>query len=287
MEESLKNKSIRTRIKSLASNFSEKEQRIADFILDNPEKIIRGTINQIASEIDLADSTVFRFCKRLGYDGFQDLKIALASELSETLKDIHERIDEDDDVKSVIKKVFQSNIQTLKDTLEVINEKNFVTAVDRIVEANKIEFFGVGGSNAVAMDAYHKFVRTGLPVNFQMDSHLQIMAASQLNAGDVAIIISHTGHTRELIDVLDTLKEHDVYTIGITGFADSPIKQNVDLALNTISDETIFRSEALASRIAQLTILDALYVSLMIRLGDEASETLERIREAINKMRIE
>lgn len=286
MNVSLQNQQIRMRIKTLASSFSEKERKIADFILQQPEKIIHGTINQVASEMELADSTVFRFCKRLGYNGFQDMKIALASEQSNEMNQIHERISKSDDEKTVLEKIFQSNIQTLVDTLELMDEDRFSLAVEKIIASNKIEFFGFGGSNAVAMDAYHKFIRTGLPVNYQVDSHLQLMASSQLKEGDVAILISHTGHTKEVIEILDTLTENGVYTIGITGFAKSPLNHGVNLALNTVSEETDFRSEALASRIAQLTILDALYVSLMMKLGDQATKALDTIRRAIQKKRI-
>lgn len=287
MRESIKNKNIRMRMKSLAPTFSVKEKQMAHFILNESEKIIHGTINQVATELGLADSTVFRFCKKLGYNGFQDMKIALASEQSNDLNEIHEKIDKSDNERTVLEKVFKSNIQTLIDTLEVIDEDHFSLAVEKILASNKIDFFGFGGSNAVAMDAYHKFIRTGLPVNYQVDSHLQLMASSQLRRGDVAILISHTGHTQEITEILNILKENGVYTIGITGFAESPLNREVDLSLNTVSEETDFRSEALSSRIAQLTILDALYVSLMMKLGEKATESLDVIRQAIQKKRIE
>jgi len=286
MKESLQDKSLRMRIKSIASTLSEKEQKIADFISNDPEKIIYGTINQVATELSLADSTVFRFCKRLGYQGFQDMKIAIASEKSNTMNEVHEKIEKSDDEETVLEKIFQSNIQTLKDTIEVIDEENFSLAVDTILQSNKIEFFGVGGSNAVAMDGYHKFIRTGLSVNYQMDSHLQLMSSSQLKSEDLAILISHTGHTKDTLQILNTLKENNVFTIGISGFADSPLNQAVDLSLNTLSEETDFRSEALSSRIAQLTILDALYVSLMMRLETEGRESLDVIRQVIQKKRL-
>lgn len=286
MEDLLKDQNIRMRIKTLISTFSEKEKMIAKYILAEPEKIIHGTINQVAAEIGLADSTVFRFCKRLGYNGYQDMKIALASEQNNNFTEVHERINKDDDEKTVLEKIFQSNVQTLRDTLEVIDEDSFSLAVEKLMKANHIAFFGFGGSNAVAMDAYHKFIRTGLPVNYQVDSHLQFMTSSQLKKGDIAILISHTGHTKEIIDILEILKEKDIYTIGITGFAESPLNLGVDLSLNTISEETDFRSEALASRIAQLTILDALYVRLMMKLGDQSTEALDNIRSAIHTRRV-
>jgi len=286
MKESLQDKPLRMRIKSIASTLSQKEQKIANYISDYPEKIIYGTVNEVATELGLADSTVFRFCKRLGYQGFQDMKIAIASEKSNTMDEVHEKIEKNDDEKTVLEKIFQSNIQTLKDTIEVVDEDNFSLAVDKILQSNKIEFFGVGGSNAVAMDSYHKFIRTGLSVNYQLDSHLQLMSSSQLKKGDLAILISHTGQTKDTLQILDVLKENNIFTIGISGFADSPLNQNVDLSLNTLSEETDFRSEALSSRIAQLTILDALYVSLMMRLKTEGTESLDVIRQVIEKKRL-
>lgn len=286
MKETLKDKNIRMRIKSLSANFSEKEKRIADFILKEPEKIIHGTINQVAAETELADSTVFRFCKRLGYSGFQELKIALASDQSNNMQEIHQRVSKHDDEKTVLEKIFQSNVQTLLDTLEVIDETVFSQAAEKMAKSKSITFFGFGGSNAVAMDAYHKFIRTGLSVNYQIDSHLQLMTSSQMKEGDIAVLISHTGHTKEVLEILDILKEKNVYTIGITGFAESPLNRDVDLSLNTVSEETDFRSEALASRIAQLSILDALYVSLMMKMGDQAQDSLDTIRQAIHIRRL-
>lgn len=273
------------RIKSLYSRFSDKEKAIADYITDNPDKIVHGTINQVALNLEIADSTVFRFCKRLGYKGFQDLKIAIASEGANTFDQIHEKVKKNDGENKIIEKIFNSNIQTLKDTQEIIDTEIFSLAVEKIISANHIEFFGVGGSNAIAMDAYHKFIRTGLPVNYQIDSHLQLMSATQLKEGDLAILISHTGQSKDILDIMDTVKERNVYTIGISGFYDSDLNQGVNLLLNTLSEETDFRSEALSSRIAQLTILDALYVSLMIKLEDQGRESLDNIRKVISKKR--
>lgn len=285
MNRNLEDKALRMRIKSLYSNFSDKEKRIADFITDHPEKIMHGTINQVAMSLDLADSTVFRFCKRLGYNGFQDMKIAIASEGANTFDQIHEKVKKNDAEKNILEKIFHSNIQTLKDTLEIIDEEIFSLTVKKICASNHIEFFGVGGSNAIAMDAYHKFIRTGLSVNYQVDSHLQLMSATQLREGDVAILISHTGQSKDILHILETVKEKNVYTIGITGFFDSALSQGVDLLLNTLSEETDFRSEALSSRIGQLTILDALYVSLMIKLENQGRESLNNIRKVIEKKR--
>jgi len=281
------NKNIRMKIRSMYSTFTDKEINLAEYILNNPSNIIHGTITQIANDLNLADSTVFRFCKKLGYDGYKDLKISMASESTESVKkDVHERVSKSDNEKIILTKVFNSNIKTLEDSLKVTKEDDFIKAIDSIMSANKIEFFGFGGSNVIAMDGYHKFIRTGLQVSSQTDSHFQLMSASQLKKDDVAILISHTGYSKEILEILDITKQKDVTTICITDLTQSPLSENSDLVLNTLSEETDFRSEALASRIAQLSILDALYVNIMVKLGDKNMAPLTNVRKAIRKKRL-
>lgn len=283
MTHSLKNTELRMRLRSLSNTFSAKEADIAHYIIENPSKIMYGTISQIAQDLGLADSTVFRFCKKMGYSGFQDLKIAMAQEQSHTFNDVHEKVIKSDSERTILEKVFQSNINTLNDTLDIIDEKDFKQAVDKIVHSNRLEFFGVGGSTVIALDGYHKFIRTGLNVSTQLDSHLQLMSATQLTEGDVAILISHTGQSNDLLDIMDIVKANKVFTISLTGFSKSSLSQQSDIALHTLSEETDFRSEALASRIAQLSLLDALYVNAMVMMGEKGKQSLESVRQAIQK----
>ncbi|WP_077622706.1 MurR/RpiR family transcriptional regulator [Sediminibacillus massiliensis] len=274
------------RIRSDYPTFSGKEKKIADYILENPQKIVHGTINQVADEIGIADSTVFRFCKRIGFKGYQAMKIVLAAEIVEPMQDIHERIMENDNEITVTEKVFHSNMKTLEDTLKVVNETSIRPAVQAILQARKIEFFGIGGSNIIALDAYHKLIRTGLPVFAQTDSHMQLMSASQMTEQDVAVLISHTGATKDILKILDVAKESGVKTIAITNYAKSRLSENVDIPLFTFSEETDFRSEALASRIAQLTVIDAIYVNVLLARKEEGKDSLTRIRKAISSERI-
>jgi DNA-binding MurR/RpiR family transcriptional regulator len=274
------------RIKTHYAKFSDKEKKIADYILEHPEKIVHSSINQLADDLGIADSTVFRFCKRIGFKGYQALKIALASEIVTPIKDIHETINEDDEVLTVSEKVFRSNIKTLEDTLQILGGGAFEDAVDMILNANKVEFFGSGGSSIIAMDAYHKFIRTGITVLANSDSHMQLMSASQLNEDDVAVFISHSGTTKDVIQVLNVAKENKVKTIAITNFAKSPLSQKVDISLYTVAEETDYRSEALSSRIAQLSIIDALYVNVMMARKEEGKKALHKMRNAISVKRI-
>lgn len=274
------------RIKSSYADFSAKEKKIADFILKDPKNIIHSTINQVAEDLGVADATVFRFCKRIGFKGYQAMKIALASEIVSTINDIHEKIQVGDDEKTVAEKVFRSNIRTLEETLRVIEQEHFKKAVQAILNANKIEFYGNGGSGSVAADAHHKFLRTGVHSATYSDSHLQVMSASLLTENDVAIIISHSGTNKDMLQSLAVAKEAGATTIAITTLAKSPLSQEADITLYTLSEETEYRSEALSSRLAQLSIIDALYVNISIARKELMQQSLKKIRNAISLKRL-
>jgi RpiR family transcriptional regulator, carbohydrate utilization regulator len=265
---------------------SEKERRIADYILKNPEKMIHSTINEVSELLNIADATVFRFCKRIGFKGFQEMKIALASEIVSPIKHIHEEITEDDDIKSITEKIFHSNITTLKDTVHMVDPTTMEMAVDALFNARRVEFYGVGGSSIIAMDAFHKFARTGIDAFASVDFHFQLVSASRLTKQDVGVIISHSGTNKDAIHILKTLQQSGAKTIGITGYPKSPIGQNTDITLYTCSQETEYRSEALSSRIGQLSLIDALYVNIMFLNKNRAKNSLKKVREAIATTRL-
>lgn len=266
--------------------FSGKEAAIASYILENPRNIIHMSISQLSDELGVADSTIFRFCQKNGFRGFQSFKIALAADVISPLEDIHERIKEADSVSVVTEKVIRSNMKSLEDTLAMLNEQEMEKAVLLAVQARTIGFFGNGGSGIVALDGYHKFLRAGLSAFSNLDAHLQIMAAAQLTPEDLAILVSHTGSTKDTLDVIRVLKERQVPIIAITNHAKSPLSKEADIKLFTVSEETDFRSEALASRIAQLSLMDALYTNVMIAKGEEGRDALEQMRKAIALKRI-
>ncbi|XNQ36505.1 MurR/RpiR family transcriptional regulator [Bacillus sp. 1P10SD] len=276
-----------SKIRSYYARFSEKEKQIANFILDNPENILHSTINEVAEDLGMADATVFRFCKRIGFKGYQAMKIALASEIITPIQQIHEEITEGDNEKAVTEKVFQSNIRTLENTLQLQDSDSIQRAVKMIHTAERVHFYGTGGSAVIAMDAFHKFIRTGIKAFAFIDSHFQLMSASQLTEKDLAVVISHSGANKDTIDILNVASENGAKSIGITSFPKSPISQKVDVAIFTSSEETEYRSEALASRIAQLSLIDALYVNIMVLNKEHAKASLGRIRSAISDTRIE
>ncbi|MDQ0111676.1 MurR/RpiR family transcriptional regulator [Paenibacillus harenae] len=274
------------KIRSYQTRFSEKEKKIAGYILENPEKIIHSTISEVADDLHVAEATVFRFCKHIGYKGYQAMKIALASEIMTPAQQVYEEINESDDEKTIAEKIFKSNIRTLENTYQLLDGEAFRKAVELLSQAKNIYFYGIGGSSVIAMDAVHKFYRCGKQAFAFTDAHFQLMSASQLDKNDVAVILSHSGTNRDTLRILKTASDNGARTIGITGFPKSPISQNVDVALHTSSEETEYRSEALASRIGQLSLIDALYVNVLIANKDIAKQSLEKIRQAISETRL-
>ena len=275
------------KIRSHYARLSDKEKKIADYILNQPQLVIQQTINDLAENLHVADATVFRFCKRIGYKGFQAMKIALAAEINQPNQPIYEEIiNETDDEITIAKKVFQSNMNTLKRTVHLLDEQAIKQAVRFILNAEHVAFFGVGGSSIIAMDAYHKFMRAGIKCHSNFDAHIQLMSASQLTNKDVAIIISHTGSTIDTINILNVAKKNGVKIIGITGYPKSPIAKESDVVFFTSSEETEYRSEALSSRIGELSIIDALSVTIMIQNKNKAFQSLTKLREAISLMKM-
>lgn len=279
-------KHVISRIRSSYSQFSEKERLIADYILENTEEIVHSTINQVADNLMVADATVFRFCKRLGFKGYQAMKIALASETVNPIQDIHETILETDTDSEITEKVFQANIRALETSRDVQNPLSLQKAMEYLVAADRVFFFGSGGSNILAMDAQHKFIRTGMEAHASPDTHLQLMSASQMRSTDVAVVISHTGSNQDILDIVDVAKENGVKTIAITNFAKSPLTKVADLSLYTVAEETEFRSEALASRIAGLTLIDSLFVNYSIKMKKQTQAATKKMRDAISRKRV-
>jgi DNA-binding MurR/RpiR family transcriptional regulator len=221
-----------------------------------------------------------RLCKRLGYKGFQDLKINLAREVIVPEKQINEIIEKCDDVVTIKKKVFQSNIQALYDSIEVCNDDEIRKAVDAISNARLIEFYGTGGSGTVALDAHHKLLKLGIKSFAYNDTVLQAMSASVLTNQDVVIGISHTGSNTDILDALKLAKEAKATIICITNSSKSPITKISDIVLQTASKETLFRTDAISSRIAQLTIIDILVAAVANQQYDLYFGNLQKTRKS-------
>ena len=163
-----------------------------------------------------------------------------------------------------------------------MDAKVLESIIDVLGTASRIDFYGSGGSSAIALDAYHKFLRTGIHCNAHSDGHQQIISAALLGPGQAAIGISHSGSNKDVIEALKIAKANGAATIGITGHYKSPLSKEADYVLYTTSRETLFRSEALSSRLVQLSLIDVLHVAVSVHRQEQTLGNLQKIREAIS-----
>lgn len=278
--------SIPLKIKTLYNDLSPKEQVIADYILENPSKVSHSSISDLANDLGIADSTFFQFTKKIGYNGFKDFKMAmLIQEKDVSAISIHENIQKTDTKITMAHKVFDSNITTILNTKELLQEKDLIQAVNMINNSNRLYLFGVGGSEIVATDAYHKFLRSPATVVHSTDYHIQLMEASLLTPNDSVICISHSGNSKETIEIAEVAKKCGAKIIVVTSQAGSPLAKLGDVVFLSVSEETEFRSEALTSRISQLIIIDSLYVILMFINNEKSQDSISKVRNVISKIK--
>ncbi len=266
---------IRSRLPALAAA----EQKVAQWVLQHPEEVIHMSMAQVARECGVSDTTVLRFCRAAGFQGYTDMKLSIVQDLATPTQLVHDDISEDDDAITIARKVFHSNIRALQDTLEVLDGDALTKAVDMIASAKRILIIGVGTSGPIVQDMYHMFFRLGFNVRAQTDSYLQLMEAALVEEGDVVVGISQSGSSTDPVLTLAEAKRNGAGVIVITGNAESPITQYADVTLLAVSRET--RAEAIASRIAQSTLVDALYVAVSFQNMDLAIRNEKRIWNAV------
>ncbi len=265
---------ISLNIKLLYNEMGKAEKQIADWINDNPGKIISLSIVELAELCKCSEATIVRFSKRLGLSGYQELKISLAAENGGSHISTH--ITSDDNAYQIYEKVCNDIYLSLEKTKKSLKKDSIELAAEKICGANKVIIFGLGNSASVATDASHKFLRAGINAVSYSDNHMQVIAASHLTSNDVVIGISHSGSSKDIVDALKTAKEHGASTIAITNTGKSPILKQSDIVLATSSDETQYNILALNSRIAQLAIIDSLYFYIVFK---RSPETLDSIKE--------
>ena len=268
-------------LRSSYKNLTKSEQKIADYILQNPKAVIHMTISELAEAACSADATAFRFCHKLGFSGFQELKMALTMDVLSPIESLPQDVDLSDSPRVMSEKVFNNIIGDLQDTLKMLDYQALDQAVAAITRARKIDAYGYGGSGVIAADVQHRFVRFGLQVNAYSDPHLQIASAALLTPQDVVLAISHTGASIDLLKCLDIAKANKATIIAITSYMKSPIAKLADIVLCGIAKETSYRSEAMSSRLIHLAILDALYTGVMLRRFDTFYANMGKVREAI------
>lgn len=264
-------------IRTNQRQFTEKEKKIAEFSLNNAEKIIDMSITELADELNIGQGTIVRFCQKLGFSGFHPFKIAVAKSLGRK-GDEHESED-------LLSMIYTEHIKAIEETSKLLSERKDVVkqCAQRISSCRKLYLLGVGASGITALDAFYKFLRIGIDVKYAIDSHLQAMNLSDCNEQDCVLAFSQSGSTSVVVDMASYAKQNGSCIIVITGYNRSPLTAFADYVLLTSVRETPFQSGAIRSKIAQLHVLEVLFEQTRMILGQRAIDATNKTAEAVEK----
>ncbi|MFI5736236.1 MurR/RpiR family transcriptional regulator [Kribbella sp. NPDC051587] len=261
---------LSVRVRGLLPTLAPAERRVAEEVLRDPAGAPLATSEELARRAGVSLTTVTRFCRSLGLSNYQQLRFALAAEVSQDRS--HgwapghgSDIGPDDPVANVVAGLLAAEVQALENTAATLDLSMIEAALDAIVIAERIDIYGVSGSGAAAQDLGRRLHLIRRPASAWVDPHDALASAALLTEGDVAIGISHSGHTRDTVEALATARERGATTVAVTNFPRSPLAVAADLPLITAAAETTFRSGALSGRQAQQFVVDLLYVGVAQR----------------------
>ena len=275
-----------SRIHNCYDSLTDTEKKIADTVLSSPKDAVKMTVKELAEHSGTVPSAVVRFCKSIGATGFSDFKICLSAGLGKKVSAAEMLpVGEGDDSKQVFSKVFASGINTLQDTLSMIDFSQAETIVRLLQKATRVVFFGVGTSSVIATDAQYRFAQLGIATSACTDILFMNVTAANLKAGDVAVCISHSGSTKATVDAMRRANKAGATTVSISSFAHSRLATESDYKLIAFSDDKNYPVEAVSARIAHLCILDALMMSLAARKYETLQSRIAERNEVLSQMR--
>ena len=272
------------KINFLIPTLPRAEKVFAQALAETPDTLADMTLAEAARETGSSDASIIRFCKRLGFHGYAELKRELeaAEPIEEEPESFESQVLNQDDMTSIMKKVFQSNLQTMQNTMVMADEDSLSAVVDALIKAESIHFFGVGDAFAAAQFAFMKFCRLGVDCSAESDPMMQFTRANQLTSRDVALAVSYEGRSKNVVQAMAIAKKRGAVTICITKMNKSPLLKYIDIPLFiSISDLSVGRDKV-TRRIADQFLLDTLYLGYIAKSGQNFSKILRKNQIAID-----
>ena len=273
-------------INEVMGTLKKSERKVAQLVSDNPSFAINSTVAALSNAAGVSEPTVMRFCTSLGFEGFQQFKIALAQTLALGISATLSTIQQDDSILEISTKVFDHTITSLDRARRFLNVEKIEQAVEAILLSTRLNFAGFGASSIIAQDAAQKESLFGVPCSAPADAHQQYMAASLAKPGSITVAISNTGTTLSVLQIAETARANGALVIGITG-DNSPLFDYCDIPLivKTIEDTDVYTPTV--SRLAGLVLIDILATSVALRRGTEHMKDLTRMKEGLATFRRE
>ncbi len=274
-----------TQIKASLDQLSRSERKVAEFVLADASRVLSMSIARVAKEADVSEPTVNRFCRTFSATGFPDFKLRLAQSLASGPALTTSMVSENDSMPEIFSKLTDKAVCSVQDLKSSIDIPTLERAVDLFCQARQVAFFGMGASGSVARDAQHKFFRFNVPVVAYEDGLMQRMHASAMGTGDLAVVISHTGRTRAMVEAATFAREAGASVLALTR-SDTPLSRVASLTLPVNVDENTDLYIPMVSRLMQLLVLDVLVTGVAQKRGSDFQPHLARIKKAIDGTRL-
>ena len=272
---------IRMRLPSL----TPLEGKVAADILARRDIIEQTSLREVATGSGVSDAMVVKVAKKLGFAGFRDFRQGLINYYGSDTASLHSEISADDTTGDVVQKVFRTAMQALEETFAILDLAGFERAADCLHRARQRDFYGLGGSAQIARDVAHKFLRIGIRASVFDDAHMMMMSAALLGPDDVALAFSHSGSTSAVIGAFELARKNGARTIAVTNYADSPLTRLADVVLCSTAQNSPLLGENATARIAQLNLLDALFLAVAQRDRKMADANLDKTMRAVRAKR--
>ncbi|RUO36888.1 transcriptional regulator HexR [Aliidiomarina shirensis] len=268
------------------AGLSKSERKVGEMILASPEATLHKSIAMLAKEADVSEPTVNRFCRTMGAKGYPDFKLQLAQSIARGTPYVNRHVEQNDSTQGLVEKIIESTMASLNITRASLDIAAMEKTIEALTRSHRISFFGLGASASVAHDAHNKFLRFATPVQFSDDVLMQKMAAINATKNDVMVFVSHTGRTKALCEVAAIARQSGATVIGITS-TESPLAEECSLVLATHVPEDTDVYMPMASRIAQLVLVDVLVTGFTLKQGPELQEKLRLIKATLRDSRYE
>jgi DNA-binding MurR/RpiR family transcriptional regulator len=279
--------SVLARVRARLPEFTGALQRVAEQVLDDPVGAARATIVELAERSGTSPATVTRFCRALGFEGYADLRLGIAGETGRAARaagwtvDIGREIQPTDPLERVLNQIMGADTRALHDTAERLDLGEVERAADAIATASRVDIYGASGSALVGAEMQFCLHRIGVAAWAWTDVHNGLASSALLRPGDVALGVSHSGQTRETIEMVAEAGSHGATTVALTSFPRSPLAEVADIVLLTATHATTFRPDALSARHPQLVVLDLLYIAVAQRTHERAHAAFQRTARAV------
>ncbi|GHJ46285.1 RpiR family transcriptional regulator [Catellatospora sp. TT07R-123] len=279
--------SVLARLRAKLPEFSGALRRVAEQVLTDPAGAARATIVELAERSHTSPATITRFCRAVGFEGYADLRLAIAGETGRAARsagwavDIGRAIQPGDPLERVLGQIMAADTQAMQDTAAMTDLAEVERAADAIAAAERVDIYGASGSALVGAEMQFSLHRIGIAAWSWPDVHNGLASAALLRNGDVALGISHSGQTRETIEMVAEAGSRGATTVALTSFPRSPLADVADIVLTTATQATTFRPDSLSARHPQLVVLDLLYIAVAQRTHERAHEAFQRTAQAV------